>query len=136
MDSEPSGTSGSRGSTARSAADSGLHRRYAVAGLWCLAIGVGFAVATGLISGDIRDRRLHTCDGTIVLPTWGLAVAWAGVIVGLVAVVLCVAAFVKRPSAGVIGALCALSIFALLFDLLFLNGAYHYVAPTHHLCSG
>ncbi len=105
-------------------------------GLLCLVVGVGFAVTTGLISGDTRDHRLRTCDGTIVLPAGGLVVAWAGAVVGLIAVVLCVAAFVKRPSSGVIGALCALSIFALLFDLLFLNGAYHYVAPTHQLCSG
>lgn len=129
-----------------SIADAARQRGYVTAGLGSLVVGIGLAVAAGLISGHTRDRRLHTCDATLVLPTSGLVAAWAGAVVGLAAVILCVAALVawRAPAPGVpaagrpfwLGALCALSVLALLFEVLMLHRAYAYAAPAHHLCSG
>jgi hypothetical protein len=146
MRQEPSITSRPLAATTRRAAHSGSSRWYGIAGLLCLILGIGLAVVVGLISGNTLDRELRACDGTILLPTWGLVMAWASVIAGLGALVLCVVAFVKRrssrPATGsaghevFVGVLCALSICGLLFELLFLHGAYEYTVPIHHLCSG
>jgi hypothetical protein len=132
--------------TARDTTKSGSHQWYGITGLLCLVLGIGTAVMVGLVTGNTRDRRLDTCDGTILLPVWGLIAGWASAIIGLIAVALCVVAFVKRRHPRMafwpvwheifIGVLLPLSVFGLLFDLLFLRGAYDYTVPIYNLCSG
>lgn len=146
MNQKSSGSGVPPTSIVRGVSGSGPRRRYAMWGFVLLVLGIALAVATGLISGSVRDRRLASCDGTILLPTSGFVVAWASAGIGLVAVVLSVAALISRPSPGppssapgrgfLLGAFCALAVFAFLFDLLFLRGAYSYAIPTQHLCSG
>lgn len=114
------------------------------AGLGMIALGIGLEVWMSGIGSGIRDRRLANCDGTILMPASGFVLAWGGVLCGLAGLVAVVLTFIQREdsaSAGLwrqllIGGVTALAVLALLFDLLFLRGAYDYAAPIRQLCSG
>lgn len=115
------------------------------AGLIMVALGIALEVRMSVIGSGIRDRRLATCDGTIVMPASGLVLAWVGVACGFVGLVAVVLAFVERDygvAASVlsrqllIGGVTAVAVLALLFDFLFLRSADDYLTPIRHLCSG
>lgn len=144
---EPRRTSRPLVATIRRAVDSGSSRWYGIAGLLCLIVGIGLAVVTAFAQDDILDRRQRACEGTILLPAWWLVIAWASVVIGFIALALSTIALAKRRSsrpaiwsAGCevfVGALCALSILGLLFDLLLLHDTYHFTVPFDHpVCSG
>lgn len=90
---------------------------------------------TGLWSGDVRDRRLAACDGSVVLPVPGVVVAWLSVVCGIAALALCVVALPgRRHLAGVLLVVAAVA--GLLVEMGFLAGARPYMAVAGQVCSG